>query len=44
MRNYCTSGTAVAVRETIDKGKDLIVRVTEMADSLLNRTDRKIDE
>lgn len=44
LRNYCTSGTAVAVRKTIDKGKDLIVRVTEMAGSLLNKRDRKTDE
>lgn len=44
MRNYGTSGTAVVARDTVGKRKALMVRVTEMAASMLNKRERRTDE
>lgn len=44
MRNYYTSGTVVIAKDIIDKGRDLMVKVTGMTGSLFNGRDRRIEE
>ena len=44
MRNNYALGTAIIARDIIDKGKDLVVRVTEMTGSLFSERNRRMDE
>lgn len=43
LRNDCTSGSLVVVRDTLGKGKDLMARAMNMTGSLSNGRDKRVN-